>query len=78
MDLYVRQSNIAAIKMYKKLGYFIYQVIPGYYSADANFPDEAALDMRKPLRRDSKLLTSLRLAISKENEENLLKQVFEK
>ena len=78
MDLYVRQSNIAAIKMYKKLGYFIYQVIPGYYSADANFPDEAALDMRKPLRRDLKLLTSLRLAISKENEEKLLKQVFEK
>ena len=76
VDLYVRQSNVAAIKMYKKMGYFIYQVIPGYYSADANFPDEAAFDMRKPLKRDHQHLTSLRLAVSKEKEARLLKEAY--
>lgn len=72
MDLYVRQSNVAAVKMYKKLGYSIYQVIPGYYSADVNVPEEAAFDMRKPLSRDLKALTSLRFALSKEKEAKLL------
>jgi hypothetical protein len=76
VDLYVRTSNIAAVKMYKKLGYSIYQVIPGYYSADAHFPEEAAFDMRKPLYRDRKELTSLRLALDREKELKLLHQVY--
>lgn len=51
--------------MYKKRGYYIYQVIPGYYSADANFPEEAAYDMRKPLSIDTGL-SSLQLAVKDE------------
>jgi hypothetical protein len=63
--------------MYKKLGYRIYQIIPGYYSADANFPvEEAAFDMRKPLSRDKKKLTSLELALPEGKEAAVLAQAY--
>ena len=47
VDLYVRISNLAAINMYKKLGYVIYRQVIGYYSGT-----EDAYDMRKALPRD--------------------------
>ncbi|GBG86313.1 hypothetical protein CBR_g41307 [Chara braunii] len=47
VDLFVRLSNVAAINMYEKLGYSIYQRVLNYYSGD-----EDALDMRKAMPRD--------------------------
>ncbi|KXL41723.1 hypothetical protein M433DRAFT_468652 [Acidomyces richmondensis BFW] len=47
VDLFVRVENIAAIKLYKKMGYSIYRRIIHYYN-----DNEDAFDMRKPLKRD--------------------------
>ncbi|CEF69576.1 N-alpha-acetyltransferase 20 [Strongyloides ratti] len=49
VDLYVRVSNVAAVNMYKKLGYSIYNKIKNYYSGER---DEDAYDMRKCLSAD--------------------------
>ena len=32
VDLFVRRSNEAAIKLYKALGYVVYRVIANYYT----------------------------------------------
>jgi len=45
VDLYVRASNVAAVKFYKDCGYYIYQTVKEYYS-----DREEALDMRKTLK----------------------------
>lgn len=50
VDLFVRESNQAAIQMYKRMGYSVFRRVLEYYSD----PEEHALDMRKALRRDVK------------------------
>lgn len=35
MDLFVRESNFTAIKMYKKFGYSVYRRVLDYYSSPA-------------------------------------------
>ena len=55
VDLYVRESNKAAINMYKKMGYSVYRRVVKYYSEDLEDKGqdgEDAFDMRKPLDRD--------------------------
>ncbi|CAJ1367674.1 unnamed protein product [Effrenium voratum] len=47
VDLFVRPTNLAAIKFYEGLGYVVYRTVTGYYSGH-----EDAFDMRKPLKRD--------------------------
>lgn len=49
VDLFVRASNILAIRMYERFGYSTYRRVLGYYSGEA---PEDALDMRKALPRD--------------------------
>lgn len=49
VDLFVRPSNKAAVEMYQRLGYSLYQRIPEYYSADSSGVPEDGLDMRKSL-----------------------------
>jgi N-terminal acetyltransferase B complex catalytic subunit len=41
VDLFVRVSNIAAIKMYEKLGYIVYRRVLQYYNS-IDSPDEDA------------------------------------
>ncbi len=53
VDLFVRESNALAIKMYRSLGYSVYRRVVGYYTASKG-PDEDAFDMRKPLAKDTK------------------------
>ncbi|PNS21476.1 hypothetical protein CAC42_1255 [Sphaceloma murrayae] len=48
VDLFVRKSNEAAVKLYKGMGYTVWRTVRGYY-ADG----EDAWDMRKPLARDA-------------------------
>jgi N-terminal acetyltransferase B complex catalytic subunit len=63
VDLFVRQSNKVAIKLYERLGYSIYRTIKNYYSGDV--PENAhglqccrqcivscSSDMRKSLSSD--------------------------
>eukprot|EP00271_Cylindrocystis_brebissonii_P015914 TRINITY_DN38994_c0_g1_i1.p1 TRINITY_DN38994_c0_g1~~TRINITY_DN38994_c0_g1_i1.p1 ORF type:complete len:175 (+),score=33.91 TRINITY_DN38994_c0_g1_i1:328-852(+) len=47
VDLFVRVSNLAAVKMYEKFGYTVYRRVLRYYSGE-----EDAFDMRKALPRD--------------------------
>ncbi|GJP34291.1 hypothetical protein CLOM_g18737 [Closterium sp. NIES-68] len=47
VDLFVRTSNKAAIQMYHKFGYEVYQRVLMYYSGE-----EDAFDMRKAMPRD--------------------------
>jgi N-terminal acetyltransferase B complex catalytic subunit len=49
VDLFVRESNTMAVKMYEGMGYSVYRKVLDYYSG----PDEDALDMRKALKRDT-------------------------
>mmetsp|Transcript_103229 Transcript_103229/g.205184 ORF Transcript_103229/g.205184 Transcript_103229/m.205184 type:complete len:172 (+) Transcript_103229:93-608(+) len=65
VDLFVRQTNTAAIKFYEGLGYVIYRTVVGYYSGE-----EDAYDMRKPLSRD-KDRRSIRKAGMRINPEDL-------
>jgi len=49
VDLFVRNTNHLAQKMYEKFGYSTYRRVLGYYSGEN---PEDALDMRKALPRD--------------------------
>ncbi len=60
VDLFVRKSNTIAISLYKGLGYSVFRVVKEYYSDNAApgakpGEGEDAYDMRKPLKRDTKL-----------------------
>lgn len=55
MDLYVRTTNKVAFEMYKKFGFHSFRRVIGYYGRS-----EDAFDMRLPLKRDRKKLTSLK------------------
>ncbi|XP_034474958.1 N-alpha-acetyltransferase 20 [Drosophila innubila] len=46
VDLFVRSRNVNAIRLYKSLGYVIYQKLPCFYGDDDGY------DMRLPLSRD--------------------------
>jgi N-terminal acetyltransferase B complex catalytic subunit len=48
VDLFVREENVAAQKLYRSLGYSVYRRVVKYYNDDAD-----AFDMRKPLSRDN-------------------------
>jgi N-terminal acetyltransferase B complex catalytic subunit len=58
VDLFVRESNKNAIKMYESMGYSTFRVVVDYYADNPTNPSagvgESALDMRKPLDRDQK------------------------
>ncbi|CAJ0939409.1 unnamed protein product, partial [Mesorhabditis belari] len=51
VDLFVRKSNVAAIRLYESLGYIVYREIIDYYTGEK---PENAYDMRKALPRDVK------------------------
>lgn len=54
VDLFVRDSNLIAQDMYKRLGYIVYRRVLGYYRPGGAFPkEEDALDMRKALPRNA-------------------------
>ncbi|KAJ1729669.1 N(alpha)-acetyltransferase 20, NatB catalytic subunit [Coemansia biformis] len=53
VDLFVRPSNTAAIRLYEHLGYILYRQVIDYYYGDGVMPTENAHDMRKALRRDT-------------------------
>ncbi len=58
VDLFVRRSNEGAIAFYESAGYSVFRVVKDYYLDHATDPTkdtEDALDMRKPLKRDTKL-----------------------
>lgn len=60
VDLFVRESNKVAIRMYQKLGYIVYRRVLDYYSGDNNGNmEEDALDMRKSLSMDPKKLSMI-------------------
>ncbi|KAI9747389.1 MAG: hypothetical protein M1815_004274 [Lichina confinis] len=54
VDLFVRESNKAAIHMYKGMGYSVFRRVISYYSDDplGGTDGEDAFDMRKALERD--------------------------
>jgi len=56
-DLFVRESNAAAILFYKKLGYELYRKIFSYYS----YPAEDAFEMRKSLQKDVEKTCQIRV-----------------
>lgn len=47
VDLFVRVENVAAIELYRKMGYSVYRRVVEYYGDGSD-----AFDMRKPLKRD--------------------------
>ncbi|OLL25197.1 N-terminal acetyltransferase B complex catalytic subunit naa20 [Neolecta irregularis DAH-3] len=51
VDLFVRPSNVLAVKLYRNLGYSVYRTVRGYYSGSKG-AEENAWDMRKPLKSD--------------------------
>jgi N-terminal acetyltransferase B complex catalytic subunit len=58
VDLFVRRSNVRAITFYRNLGYSVFRVVKDYYGDHATDPSkgsEDAFDMRKPMKRDTKL-----------------------
>ena len=53
VDLFVRPSNSIAQKMYRRLGYEVYQSVDKYYSPNTRSENsEDAYDMRKSLSKD--------------------------
>ncbi|KAK4934100.1 N-alpha-acetyltransferase 20 [Elasticomyces elasticus] len=56
VDLFVRESNATAIKLYESLGYTVFRRVVDYYSGDVSgaMKGEDAFDMRIPLKRDLK------------------------
>jgi N-terminal acetyltransferase B complex catalytic subunit len=71
VDLFVRVSNVAAIKMYERRGYTVYRRVLDYYSEPAEdaYGESITsfkrltlpLDMRKALPRDRKGLSVIPL-----------------
>ncbi|CAD6884159.1 unnamed protein product [Tilletia controversa] len=58
VDLFVRPSNMLAVKMYEGLGYSVFRkVIEYYHGGGANGEDEDGFDMRKAMARDTKRQT---------------------
>lgn len=56
VDLYVRKSNNQATSFYKKLGYYVHEEIPDYYTSLDNADDtENAYDMHKLLHKWHKI-----------------------
>ncbi|KAJ2708861.1 N(alpha)-acetyltransferase 20, NatB catalytic subunit [Coemansia spiralis] len=53
VDLFVRPSNAAAVRLYEGLGYILYRQVIDYYIGDGVLPTENAYDMRKALPRDT-------------------------
>ncbi|EDW25624.1 GL26319 [Drosophila persimilis] len=51
VDLFVRQSNVSAIQLYKSLGFVEYRFLPMYYI------DENGFELRMPLSRDVERLS---------------------
>ena len=51
VDLFVRKSNVVAIKMYQSFGYTTYRRVLDYYGGGGE-QSEDALDMRKAMDRD--------------------------
>lgn len=49
VDLFVRESNTNALKMYESMGYTVYRRVLDYYSG---FRNEDGLDLRKSLSSD--------------------------
>ncbi|KAF2440263.1 acyl-CoA N-acyltransferase [Karstenula rhodostoma CBS 690.94] len=47
VDLFVRESNVVAKELYRKMGYSVYRKVKDYYN-----DGEDALDMRMPLSKD--------------------------
>ena len=58
VDLFVRESNSNAIKMYEGMGYSVYRRVLEYYSG---FRTEDGLDLRKALSRDPNKLSQVPL-----------------
>lgn len=58
VDLFVRESNIIALEMYRRLGYTVYRRVVDYY---AGFRNEDGLDLRKSLPRDPDKLSQVPL-----------------
>jgi N-terminal acetyltransferase B complex catalytic subunit len=58
VDLFVRESNENAIRMYESMGYSTFRTVVDYYADNPSNPTsglgESALDMRKSLSRDIK------------------------
>lgn len=56
VDLFVRESNTSAIKLYESLGYSVFRRVVDYYADDVSgsMKGEDAFDMRIPLSRDEK------------------------
>lgn len=56
VDLFVRESNTSAIKLYESLGYSVFRRVVDYYSDDigGSMKGEDAFDMRIALSRDKK------------------------
>ena len=53
VDLFVRPSNSIAQKMYRHLGYEVYQTVEKYYSPNTSSESsEDAFDMRKSMSKD--------------------------
>lgn len=54
VDLFVRESNTSAIKLYESLGYSVFRRVVDYYSDDigGSMKGEDAFDMRIALARD--------------------------
>jgi len=62
VDLFVREKNTAAHKLYTNLGYSVYRRILNYYGSGGKGADEEdAYDMRKSLSRDVKKETTIPL-----------------
>ncbi|SPO27821.1 probable N-acetyltransferase 5 [Ustilago trichophora] len=58
VDLFVRPSNITAVKMYERMGYQVYRKVKQYYyGGGKGGNDEDGFDMRKALPRDDKGVT---------------------
>ncbi|KAJ2776285.1 N(alpha)-acetyltransferase 20, NatB catalytic subunit [Coemansia javaensis] len=53
VDLFVRPSNAAAVRLYEELGYIVYRQVLEYYIGDGVMPTENAYDMRKAMPRDT-------------------------
>ena len=72
VDLFVRNSNVAAQKMYEQLGYIKYRTVLGYYSdgppgatGAARQRGEDAMDLRKAMPRNNERAKSAVIPLTK-------------